>query len=96
MFKPNLEVNQVFRNSSVRRPKSAKPYSGLLNLPIHQSEWPTKAEQFWNNCNSILIIPEKRYSGLLNPPIQMAYKCQRSFRKLVNLPIDGSPVETCY
>ncbi len=36
-------ILQAFRNSSVQMPKLAKPYSGLLNPPIHQSEWPTKA-----------------------------------------------------
>ncbi len=28
----------AFRNSSARRPKLAKPYSALLNPPLHQSE----------------------------------------------------------
>ncbi len=34
---------QAFPNLSVWRPKLAKPYSGLLNPPIHLSKWPTKA-----------------------------------------------------
>ncbi len=40
---------QTFRNMSVQRPKPAKPYSDLLNPPIHQSEWPTKARAVWES-----------------------------------------------
>ncbi len=35
------QLAQAFRNSSGQKP--AKPYSGLLNPPIHQSEWPIRA-----------------------------------------------------
>ncbi len=34
---------RLFRNSSVRKPKPAKPCSGLYNPLIHQSKWPNKA-----------------------------------------------------
>ncbi len=39
----NIVYFQAFLNSSVRRPKLAKLYSCLLNTPIHQSKWLTKA-----------------------------------------------------
>ncbi len=58
-----------FPNISVRRPKSAKPYSGWLNPPIHRSEWPTKA----------------RAVGPIKPTkssVWMAYKSMSSFRRL--------------
>ncbi len=37
-----LIVISAFQNSSIQKPKLAKPYSGLLNTPIHQFEWPIK------------------------------------------------------
>ncbi len=49
--------------------KAGKPYLCLLNPPIHQSEWPTKARavlEYLQYC--IPIQPAKYYLSLLNPP----------------------------
>ncbi len=52
-------------------PKPTKPYSGLLNPPIHQFECPAKAKQFRNNCN-IVYLPglQTPILGSLPPPPQ--------------------------
>ncbi len=77
----------AFRNSSVQRPKATKPYSGLLNLPIHQSEWPTKARAVWEYeilytyqaCTTQFGPIKPTY-----PSVQMVYKGQSSFGKPVS------------
>ncbi len=48
---------QAFRNSSVQRPKLAKPYLGLL-IPPSQSEWPTK---------TTTVLKEMQYCTCIRP-----------------------------